>query len=121
MFDIWPFNPFFYGGHGVLSLHDGFALLRGSRGIEIGDAERSQHGSGTLGAAGDGALEGAVAEIDVDDADGSESGQRFGGGEIETSSSELLFDCAVEQKGERRNVDVSVHPVIGAVIDRSHV
>ena len=64
----------------VLSLHDRFALSRRDRGIEIDDAERSQYGSGALGAAGDGALEGAIAEIDVDHADGPESGQRFGGG-----------------------------------------
>src|ERR1700740_587075 len=104
-----------------LALHDGFALLRRSRGIEIDDAERSQHGSGALGAAGDGALEGAVAEIDVDHTDGPESGQRFGGGEVEASGFELAFDCAVEQEGQRRDVDVSVYAVVGAVIDRSHV
>jgi hypothetical protein len=45
-------------------------LLRRSRGIEIDEAERSQQGSSALGAAGDGALEGAVAEIDVDYVDG---------------------------------------------------
>jgi hypothetical protein len=38
-----------------------------------------------LGAGGDGALGRAVAEVDVDHADGLESVQRFGGGEIETS------------------------------------
>src|ERR1700747_1812184 len=112
---------FFYSGYGVLALHDGFALLRRSRGIEIDDAEHSQHGSGALGAAGDGAFEGAVAEIDVDHTDGLKSGQRFGGGEVEASGFELAFDCAVEQEGQRRDIDVSVYAVVGAVIDRSHV
>src|SRR6516164_11321229 len=108
-------------GYGVLSLHDGFALLRRSRGIEINDAERSQHCGGALAAAGDGALEGAVAEIDFDHADGPKSGQRFGSREVEACSFELLFDCAVEQESKRRDVDVSFDAVVGAVIDRSHV
>src|ERR1700747_2949811 len=112
---------FFYSAYGVLALHDGFALLRRSRRIELGDAERSQHGSGALCAAGDGALEGAVAEVDVDHADGPESGQRLSGGEVEACGFELPFDCAVEQEGQRRDIDVSVHAVVGAVIDRSQV
>jgi hypothetical protein len=46
-------------------------------------------------------------------ADGPESGQCFGGGEIETCGFELLFDCAVEQEGKRRDVDVSFDAVVG--------
>jgi len=46
---------------------------RGGR-LEIGDAEGAEHGGGPLGAGCDGALGGAIAEVDVDDADGLENG-----------------------------------------------
>src|SRR5215469_3815774 len=52
---------------------------------------------------------------------GLERRQGFGGGKIEACGLELLFDGAVEQEGERRDVDVSVDAAIGAVIDRPHV
>jgi hypothetical protein len=55
-----------------LSLHNGLAWLRRVRGIEICDGEGAEHGGGTLSAAGDGALGGAIAKIDVDDTHGPE-------------------------------------------------
>src|SRR6516225_6263125 len=51
----------------------------GFGGIEVCDGEGAEHGGGALSAAGDGALGGAIAEIDVDDAHGPESAQCFGG------------------------------------------
>jgi hypothetical protein len=87
-----------------LSLHEGFAwLARGGR-IEFGDGKGAQHGDGAVCAGGDGAFGGAVTEVDVDDANGLERRQGFGGGEIEACSLELLFDCAVEQEGERGDI-----------------
>jgi hypothetical protein len=41
--------------------------LRRVRGIEVCDGEGAEHRGGALSAAGDGALGGAIAEIDVDD------------------------------------------------------
>src|SRR5215475_12825671 len=54
-----------------------------------------------MGAGRDGSLGGAVAEVDIDDADGFERRQGFGGGEIEARGLELLFDGAVDQQGNR--------------------
>ena len=63
---------------------DGLAWLRRVRGIDVCDGEGAEHGGGALRCrAGDGALGGAIAEIDVDDAHGLEGAQCFGGGEIE--------------------------------------
>jgi len=50
----------------VLSLHHGLAW--GWR-VEIADADGAQHGRGAWGRSGDGAFGGAVAEVDIDDAD----------------------------------------------------
>ena len=53
MFDIWPSNPLiFLQWAWGLALHNGFALLRRRRGLEIDDAECSQHGTDPLTAAG---------------------------------------------------------------------
>ena len=96
-----------------MSLHDGLARCwRGWR-LEIGDAERAEDGGGPLGARRDGALGGAIAEIDVDDADGLEDGQRFGGGDIEMRGLELLFDRAMKQECERGDEDVGFDAMAG--------
>jgi hypothetical protein len=53
----------------VLSLHHGLAWgWRGGR-VEIADADGAQQGRGAWGRSGDGAFGGAVAEVDIDDAD----------------------------------------------------
>ena len=59
--------------------------------------------------------------VDIDDADGFERRQGFGGGEIEARGLELLFDGAVDQERERGDVDVRLHAVVGLVIDWPHV
>jgi hypothetical protein len=66
-------------------------------------------------AGGDGSLSGAVAEIDIDDADGFERRQGFSGGKIKACGLELFFDGAVDQQGERGDVDVRLHAVVGPV------
>ena len=104
-----------------MSLHDGLAWLWRDRRIEVGDAEGAQHCGGALSATGDRALGGAVAKIDVDHTHGLEGGQCFGGGEIEACGLELLFDRAVEQEGQCGDEDMSLHAIVGAMIDRSHV
>jgi len=81
----------------------------------------AEHGGGALSAAGDGALGGAIAEIDVDDAHGLEGTQCFGGGEIEACGLELLLDGTMEQEGERGDENVSLHALVGLMIDRPHV
>ena len=42
-------------------------------------------------------------------------------GEIEACGLELLFDRAVEQEGQCGDEDMSLHAIVGAMIDRSHV
>src|SRR5262249_58751286 len=108
-------------GRGGLSLHDGLAGLWRGRRIEVGDAERAQHGGGALRAAGDATFGAAIAESNVDDAHRLEGVERFGRGEIEACGLELLFDCAMDEEGERSNVDVGFDPMVAAVIDRPHV
>jgi hypothetical protein len=71
-----------------LSLHDGFAWLWWGRRIKVGDAECAQHGGSALGAA-------------VDDAHRFERVESVGGREIEARGLELLFDCAMDEEGER--------------------
>ena len=42
----------------------------------------------------------------------------MGRGEIKTSGLEFLFDGAMEQKGERGDIDVRLHAAVDLVIDR---
>lgn len=106
---------------GTTSLHDG--LARGWRGrwIEVSDAERMEHGSSALRTVCDGSLGGTVAEIDVDDAQRFESGQSVGGGEIDVSCLELVFDGSMQQVGqsgdERKNP--ILHRATTRMADRS--
>ena len=82
----------------------------------------SEHCGGALIAAGDRALACAIAEIDVDHAHGLESGQCFGGGEVEGCRGlELLFDGAVKQESQCGDEDMSLHTIVVAMIDRPHV
>ena len=104
-----------------MSLHEGLAPGWWGWRLAIGDAEGAEHGGGALSAGRDGTLGGAVAEIDINDADGFERAQRFGGGEIEARGLELLFDRAMEQEGEGGDEDVGLHPRVGSVIDRPQV
>jgi hypothetical protein len=64
---------------------------------------------------------GSIAEIDFDDAHGFEGGEGLRGGEIKTGGLEFLFDGAMEQERQRRDEDVRLHAIIGAVIDRPQV
>jgi hypothetical protein len=90
-----------------LSLHDGFAWLWWGRRIKVGDAECAQHGGSALGAAGGNATLGtALANSDIDDADRFERVESVGGREIEARGLELLFDCAMDEEGERGDKDV---------------
>ena len=54
--------------------------------------------SKSLTRSGDGALGGAIAEIDVDDTHGPEGAQCFGGGEVEACGLELFLDGTMEQE-----------------------
>jgi hypothetical protein len=74
-----------------------------------------------MGTSCDGSLAGAVAELEIDDADGFERRQGFGGGEIEARSPELLFDGALDQEDERGDVDMRLPALVRLVIDRPHV
>src|ERR1700686_3582599 len=85
-----------------LSLHHGLAW--GGR-VEVGDADGAQDGCGALCAGGDGAFCRAIAEINIDDPDGFENRQGFGGGEIEARGLELLLDGTMDEEGERGDKD----------------
>src|SRR6516225_7233355 len=63
-------------------------------------------------------LAGPSPMVDIDDADGLERRQGFGGGQIEACGLEFLFDGAVEQEGERGDTDVRLHAAVDLVIDR---
>src|SRR6266566_3290183 len=67
------------------------------------------------------ALGGSVAEVDFDNAHGFEGSEGLRCGEIKTSGLELLFDRAMEQERQRRDEDVRLHAIVGAVIDRPQV
>src|ERR1700674_484066 len=84
-----------------LSLHHGLAW--GWRGgwVEVGDADGAKGRCGALCCGGDGAFCRAIAEIDIDDPDGFENRQGFGGGEIEARGFELLLDGTMDEEGER--------------------
>ena len=95
--------------------------MRRVRGIEVCDGEGAEHRGGALSAAGDGALGGAIAEIDVDDTHGPEGAQCFGGGEVEACGLEFFLDGTMEQEGERGDENVSLHALVGLMIDRPGV
>jgi hypothetical protein len=75
-------------------------LVLAGWGVEVGNADSAQRGSGALGAGRDRTFYRAIAEIDVDHPYGLENCQRFGGREIEACGFELLLDGATEQEGE---------------------
>ena len=104
-----------------MSLHDGLAWLWGRRWVDFADGERPQDGGCALSWSCDGSLGGAIAEIDVDDAHGLERRESFGGGEIETGGLELLFDGTMQQEGQCGDEDVSLHAIVGTMIDRPQV
>ena len=115
-----------------MSLHDDVTWFWRDRRIDFVDAEGTQHHGGTVGAGCDGALGGAVAEVDINDTHGLERRQGFGGGQIEAGALELLFDGAMDHESERGDLGLLIRllrvqtncrwarngPVC---IDRSHI
>jgi hypothetical protein len=84
-----------------LSLHDGVTWFWWDRRIVSKPSARSNPG-GAMGAGCDGSLGGALL-----------STTRGG--------LEVLFDDAVNQEGERGEVDVRLHAAVGPLIDQPHV
>jgi hypothetical protein len=102
-----------------LSLHSGFVPV-GRRGrVEFGNAQGAQDACWVLAAAGDAALGLAVSECEVNHLYRTQRLQRLGGREVQFGSLEFLLERAVEQEGQRCDEDVSLHALIGAVIDRA--
>jgi hypothetical protein len=80
---------------------------------------RARSTDAALSAAGEGALGGANAEIDLDDAQGPERAQCFGGGEIEACGLELLLDGTMEQ-GRAHTKNVSLYALVGGSAGHRH-